>query len=35
VRTLRLPQIGTDFLGAAAGLADFGDDGVSLLLAVP
>jgi hypothetical protein len=34
VRTIRLPQVGTDLLGAAAGLADFGDDGVGLLLAV-
>jgi len=33
VRTLRLPQVGTDLLGAAAGLGDFGDDGVGLLLA--
>ena len=34
VRTIRLPQVGADLLGAAAGLADFGDDGVGLLLAV-
>jgi hypothetical protein len=33
VRTVRLPQVGTDLLGAAAGLADFGDDGVGLFLA--
>ena len=34
VRTIGLPQVGTDLLGAAAGLADFGDDGVGFLLAV-
>jgi hypothetical protein len=34
VRTVRLLQVGADLLGAAAGLADFGDDGVGLLLAV-
>ena len=34
VRAVRLPQVGADLLGAAAGLADFGDDGVGLLLAV-
>src|SRR4029077_5571978 len=33
-RPPRLPQVGPDLLGAAAALADFGDDRVCLLLAV-
>jgi len=35
VRTVGLAQVGTDPLGAAAGLADFGDDGVGLFLVCP
>src|SRR4029077_2346662 len=34
VRTVRLAQVDTDFLDAAASLADFGDDAFGLLLAV-
>jgi hypothetical protein len=35
VRTVGLAQVGTDPLGAAAALADFGDDGVGLFLVCP